>query len=104
MAIQLLPTETAIWRIVQAVIQLVEGRHNAAGTVTLATGAATTTVVSHPNCGADCSPQITARNAAAAAEMGAGTVYVSAVANGSFTITHSASASARVFGYTVTGG
>jgi hypothetical protein len=104
MAIQLQPNETNIWRIVQAIIQLVEGRHNASGSVTLAPGAATT-VVSHPNCSKDCQPQLQARSLSAAAEVGAGTVYVSAISQGSFTITHANSGVAdRLFGYTVTGG
>lgn len=104
MAIQLQPEETAIRRIVQAIIQLVEGRHNAGGIVDLATGSDVLTVVNHPNCSKDCFPQLTAANAAAATEVGAGTVYVSAVDQGFFTIAHSASGAVRSFYYTVTGG
>ena len=104
MAIQLQSEEREIRRIVQAVMQLVEGRHNAGGVVDLDTGAAVLTVVSHPNCSKDCFPQLTAANLAAAAEIGAGTIYVSAVGQGSFTISHSASGSVRSFYYLVTGG
>jgi hypothetical protein len=106
MAIQLRPEEKDIWRIVQAVIQLVEGRHNAGGVVQLATGTDIFTVVSHPNCSKDCFPLLTPANAAAATEYGAGTCYVdeTTVDQGSFTIRHSASGAARRFFYTVTGG
>lgn len=106
MAIQLRPEEKDIWRIVQAVIQLVEGRHNAGGVIQLAAGPATQTTVSHPNCSKDCFPMLTPANSGAAAEYGAGTCYVdeTAVEQGSFLIRHSASATARRFFFTVTGG
>ena len=104
MAIQLQVEETAIRRIVQAIIQLVEGRHNAADTFTLTPGAALT-VVNHPNCSKDCQPQFSARTASAAAEIGNGTIWISAINQGSFTVSHFNSAVAdRTFGYTVTGG
>jgi hypothetical protein len=101
MAIQLprdLGFNPAGWRVmVDAVMQLVEGRHYAGGVVQ---------VVNHPNCSKDCFPMLTPVNAAAAAEYGAGTCYVDEmqVDQGSFVIQHSASASARRFFYTVTGG
>jgi hypothetical protein len=110
MAIQLprdLGFNPAGWRVmVDAVMQLVEGRHYAGGVVQLAAGPATSTVVNHPNCSKDCFPMLTPVNAAAAAEYGAGTCYVdeAQVDQGSFVIQHSASASARRFFYTVTGG
>ena len=102
MAIQLLPQERDIVRLVQAIRELVEGRHNAGGTLTLTPGT-TTTVVSHPNCSVDCQPMLTARTANAAAALG--TTYISAVNQGSFTVTHANNAQAdRTFSYTVTGG
>jgi hypothetical protein len=102
MAIQLQPEETAIRRIVQAIIQLVEGRHNAADEFTLTPGAAQT-VVSHPNCSLECHPQFSARTANAAAALA--TTYISAIDQGSFTVTHANNAQVdRTFGYTVTGG
>lgn len=102
MAIQLQPEEKNIWRVVQAVIQLVEGRNNAASRFTL-TPNATTTVVSHPNCSRDCEPQFSARTLNAAAALA--TTYVSAVDQGSFTVTHANNAQTdREFGFTVTGG
>lgn len=102
MAIQLRPEEKDIWTIVQAIIQLVEGRHNASGRVTLTPGA-TTTVVRHPNCSKDCEPQYSARTANAAAALA--TMYISSVEQGQFTFTHANNAQVdRTFGYTVTGG
>jgi hypothetical protein len=104
LAIQLQPEETAIRRIVQAIIQLVEGRHNAADEFTLTPGAALT-VVSHPNCSEGCQPMFSPRTASAAAEVGNGTIWVSAIDQGSFTVTHANSGVVdRTFGYTVTGG
>lgn len=93
------------WRwLVDAVIQLVEGRHNAFGEFTLTPNAATTTV-SHPNCSKDCEPQFSARTASAAAEIGNGTIWISSVEQGSFSVTHANSAVAdRTFGYLVSGG
>ena len=106
MAIQIRPEEKDIWRIVQAVIQLVEGRHYAGGVVQLAVAPATQTTVSHPNCSKDSSPTLTPANAAAATEYGAGTCYVDETLTdqGSFTIKHSASATARRFYFLCGGG
>lgn len=104
MAQQLQPAEKDIWTIVQTIIQIVNGRHNATGEVTLRTGQATT-VVSHPNCSIDSVPLLTPLTAVAAAEVGNGTMYISAIANGAFTITHANSATAnRKFRYSVAGG
>lgn len=106
MAIQLprdLGLNQAGWqRLVDAVIQLVNGRHNAGDRFTLTPGA-TTTVVAHPNCSSDCEPQFSARTANAAAAVA--TTYVSSVRQGSFVVTHANNAQVdRTFGYTVTGG
>lgn len=102
MAIQLRPEEKDVWRIVQAIIQLVEGRHNASGRFTLTPGS-TTTVVSHPNCSKDCEPLFTPRTLNAAGAVA--TTYVSGVEQGQFTLTHANNAQVdRIFGYTVKGG
>lgn len=102
MAIQLQPTETQLYRIVQAIMQLVEGRHNSAGEVTLTPGA-TTTVVQAPNCSKDAQVQITAKTLNAAGALA--TTFVSATDNGSFTLTHANNAQTdRIFGWTATGG
>jgi hypothetical protein len=96
-------TETDLKRIVLAIQQLAAGRSNAVGTVTLATGAATT-IVAAPNCAAGSTPMLTPATANAAAELGNGTFYVSGVANGSFTITHANSATTgRTFFYAILG-
>lgn len=96
-------TETDLKRIVLAIQQLAAGRSNAVGTVTLATGSATT-VVADRNCAIGSTPLLTPTTASAAAEVGNGTTYVSAVANGSFTITHANSAtSGRTFLYALHG-
>jgi len=96
-------TETDPKKIVLAVQQLAAGRSNATGTVTLAAGAATT-VVTDKNCAAGSTPLLTPTTANAAAEIGNGTLYVSAIANGSFTITHANSATTgRTFLYAFVG-
>lgn len=96
-------TETDLKKIVLAIQQLAAGRSNAVGSVTLATGSATT-VVSAANCAAGSTPILTPASANAAAELGNGTLYVSAVANGSFTITHANSATTgRTFLFAVLG-
>jgi hypothetical protein len=96
-------TETDLKKIILAVQQLAAGRSNAVGTVTLATGSATT-VVSDKNCAAGSTPLFTPTTANAAAEVGNGTMYVSAVVNGAFTITHANSATTgRTFLYALYG-
>jgi hypothetical protein len=96
-------TETDLKKIVLAIQQLASGRSNAVGTVTLATGSGTT-VVADENCAVGSTPLLTPTTANAAAEMGNGTMYVSAVVNGSFTITHANSAtSGRTFLYALIG-
>ena len=96
-------TETDLKKIVLALQQLAAGRSNAVGTVTLATGVATT-VVTDKNCAAGSTPLLTPATANAATEVGNGTLYVSAVANGSFTLTHASSATTgRTFLYALHG-
>jgi len=96
-------TETDLKKIVLAIQQLGAGRSNAVGSVTLATGSANT-IVTTSNCSAGSTPILTPASANAATEVGNGTLYVSAVANGSFTITHANSATAgRRFLYAILG-
>ncbi len=96
-------TETDLKKIVLAVQQLAAGRSNAVGAVTLLTASATT-VVTDKNCAAGSTPLFTPITANAATEAGNGTMYVSAVANGSFTITHANSATTgRTFLYALYG-
>lgn len=96
-------TETDLKKIVLALQQLAAGRSNAVGSVTLTTGSSTTTVATS-NCAAGSTPILVPSSANAATEVGNGTMYVSAVANGSFTITHANSATAgRTFLYAILG-
>ncbi|MFH1343602.1 MAG: hypothetical protein ABIL01_20715 [Pseudomonadota bacterium] len=96
-------TETDLKKIVLAIQQLAAGRSNAVGTVTLATGAATTAVMDK-NCAVGSTPLLTPTTANAAAEAGNGTMYVSTVTNGSFTITHASSGTpGRTFLYALHG-
>lgn len=104
MAIQLQPGERDPQRIVDAIIQLVQGRHNSGGTVTLTAGQ-TTTAVSHPNCSKDSYVDVFggARTANAAAAVA--TSYISSVVQGGFVITHANNGQTdRTFFYKVTGG
>jgi len=96
-------TETDLKKIVLALQQVAAGRSNAVGSVTLATGSAITTVTT-ANCAAGSTPILTPASANAATEVGNGTMYVSAVANGAFTITHGNSATTgRTFLYAILG-
>jgi hypothetical protein len=95
-------TETDLKKSVLAIQQLAAGRSNATGSVTLATGS-TITTVSTSNCAPGSTPILTPASAAAATEFGNGTIFVSAVTNGSFTITHANSATARTFLYAILG-
>jgi hypothetical protein len=96
-------SETDLKKIILALQQLAAGRSNAVGSVTLATGASTTTVTTL-NCATSSTPILTPATANAATEVGNGTMYVSAVANGSFTITHANSATTgRTFLYAIIG-
>jgi hypothetical protein len=99
-------TEMDLKKIVLAIQQLAAGRSNATGTVTLATGSATTTVTPTQTgtIAAGSTVMLTPTTANAAIEVGNGTMYVSAVANGSFTITHANSATTgRTFLWSVLG-
>jgi hypothetical protein len=71
--------------------------------VTLTVSVATTTVTEDA-CASGSTVILTPASANAATEYGNGTMYVSAVANGSFTITHANSATtARTFLYAIQG-
>lgn len=93
--------ETDPTKINRAIQQLEQGRLNAGGSFTLRT-ANTTTTVTAPNCGARSQVLLSARTANAAAALA--TTYVSAVGNGSFTVTHASNAQAdRTFGFACLG-
>lgn len=83
--------------------QVIKGRLDCHGEVTLTAGAATTQVVNEL-ISEESTPILTPMTSAAATELGAGTMYVSAVANGSFTITHANSGvTTRTFTYAFLG-
>lgn len=84
-----------------AIRQLIDGRSNAAGTVTLNT-LATTTTVSRTNCNENAVVLLFPKNTAAAGVVTS--TYVSSVTKTGFTITHSNLATTRIFGYLVVGG
>ena len=93
--------EKDLTKIILSLQELAAGRSNAVGTVTLTTGAATTVVMTD-NCAEGSTPILTAMTANAATELGNGTIYISAVANKSFTITHANSATTlRTFRYAI---
>lgn len=74
-------------RVNQSIRDLFAGRSNAVGTVTLTANQATTAVTAI-NCGKDSKVFLMPTTANASAEFGNGTIRISAVAAGSFTITH----------------
>jgi hypothetical protein len=97
--INLSPSETAIYRIVQAIIQLTQGRSNAVGQVTLTPGVTTTVVdklisPAATNVGKDSEIFLTPRTAHAGAALP--TTFISAVNQGSFVLTHANSANTDV--------
>jgi hypothetical protein len=90
-------------RFAAAIQELSSGRSNAANRVTLAANV-TTTVVNFDNCSVESVPLMVAMTANAAAELAAGTLYISAVANRSFTITHANNSQTdRIFGFVCIG-
>lgn len=90
-------------RVATAINELAKGRSNAVGTVTLAPSAASTTVVAK-TCAAGSVVLLSPLTAHAAAEIGNGTIFVSAVGNGAFTLAHANNAqNDRVFGYVCLG-
>ena len=96
--------EKNLARIVQSIRDLYAGRNNAFGEFSLAVAPATSTTIQAPNCAPDSVPLLTPMTANAAAELGAGGMYVSDVGVGEFTITHSSSANAdRTFRYHTSG-
>jgi hypothetical protein len=102
-ALVLAPDETDPRKVNTAINQLAQGRSNAVGTVTLQAGA-TTTLVTAGNCGAGSVVLLSPLTAHAAAELGNGSIYVSNVANGSFTLTHANNAQTdRTFGFVAVG-
>ena len=96
--------ERNLAKVIESVRALARGRSNAAGSVTLTASAATTAVTADV-VSASAGVHLFPATANAAAELGAGTIYVSAVANGSFTLTHANNAQTdRTFFWFAVGG
>jgi hypothetical protein len=97
------PTETNPRRLAIAINGIIDGRTDNYGSVTL-TASTATTVVSEARVTDFSTVVLTPRTANAAAELGAGGMYVSAMTDGSFTITHANNAqSDRTFDYSWSG-
>lgn len=95
------PSETSLTRIVRSIRDLFEGRSNAAGSFTL-TASTTTTTVTATNCSSSSTIFFSPTTANAAAEIAAGGCYVSAKAQGSFTVTHANNGQTdRIFDYRI---
>lgn len=105
--INLSQDEKSLWTIVQAILQLAQGRSNSVGQVTLRAGQTTTTVTkavdkAAVNVSVGCEILLSPRTANAAAALT--NVYVSAVGQGTFTLTHANAASVdRTFGWEARG-
>lgn len=90
-------------RVSAACNELGEGRSNAIGSVTL-TASQTTTVVNDRRAGTDSVISFMPTTANAAAEIGAGGMYISSRGSGTFTITHANNAQTdRDFEYALQG-
>ena len=98
--------EKDLKKVILSLQQVAAGRSNATGTVTLTINVSTTTVTPTQtgSIAAGSTPILTPITANAATEVGNGTMYVSVVANGSFTITHAnAATTGRTFLYAILG-
>jgi hypothetical protein len=92
--------ETDPKKIVRSLRELAQGRSNGVGTVTLAAGATSTTVIDQ-NCAAGSHIGLTPQTADASAALA--TTYI-ATSNGSFTLTHANNSQTdRTFTYAIVG-
>lgn len=87
----LAPTEKDPLKQNQIIRQLIEGRSNAVGSVSLSSGTATTTAVTAITCGPFSAVKLAPQTAHAAAAQT--TTYVSSVTKGQFVISHASTAS-----------
>lgn len=99
------PTETNQQRQNSAIRQLIEGRSNAVGVVTLAhDGVATTTTVTAPTCGINSIVILTPQTAHAATAFATTYVQASDITAGQFIVTHAATAQTdQTFGWLCVG-
>jgi hypothetical protein len=104
MAIQLQRGERDLQRIVDAIIQLVGGRQNSVGDVTLRDGQ-TTTTVTFPNCSSECRVFLFPQTANAAAALATTYILKANITRGAFTITHANNAQTdKEFSFVCIGG
>lgn len=101
MAIQLQPGERDPQRIVDAIIQLVQGRQNSVGDVTLTPGA-TSTFVSFPNCSKDCRVFLQEQSVSAVAAQAM--VAPADIAQRGFIIRHNVAGAGANFSFLCAGG
>lgn len=105
MAIFILPSERDLPRIVQALIEVIKGRSNSIVTPdVILNPTGTTTTVNFENCSAACAPIPVPLNAAAATEIGNGTLFISSIVNGGFVVSHSAGVANRTLRFACLGG
>ena len=108
MAIDLSTEEKSIWKICNAVVQLIQGRSNAVGQITLTPGTTTTVITKQEspaavNVAVGSQVFLTPLTANAAAALA--TTYISAIAQSSFTVKHANNAQIdRLFGWRCDGG
>lgn len=97
--------ETDLKKVILALQQVAAGRSNAVGSVTLTLNSATTVVTTRTGtCFTSSVPIPIPTTANAAAEVGAGTMYISSIGVDTFTITHANSATAnRTFSFVIVG-
>lgn len=96
-----LPEDEFRRRVSQQLNKAFDGYSDAHGSVTL-TASAASTVVTDPRAGFECVVLFMPLTANASAEIGAGTMYVSAQTNGAFTVTHANNAQTdRNFRYSI---
>lgn len=107
MAIDLSTEEKSIWKICNAVVQLIQGRSNAVGQITLTPGTTTTVITKQEspaavNVALGSEVFLTPRTSNAAAALPF--VFISAVEQGSFTVSHPNNAQTdRIFGFKCAG-
>lgn len=101
MAIKLQKGERDLGRIVDSINEIIEGRQNSVGDVTLTPGA-TSTIVSFPNCSKACRVFLFPQTAAAVLTQVR--IGPSDIRQGSFTIIHSVAAAGASFSFLCIGG
>ena len=106
--INLAPDEKSIWAIVQAILQLAQGRSNSVGRVTLRPGQTTTTVTKAIDKAAvnmSLNAAVFMMPVTAHAQAIAGSVWISSKGQGTFTVTHASTVQTdQTFDFEIRGG